>query len=37
MARIFAKRINYDITRINEVPAYWREEVRAMCEAKYMA
>lgn len=37
MAEFFFDRIGGDINRIDEVPAYWREEVRAMCEAKYMA
>lgn len=34
MAKFWAKRINYNIARINEVPALWRDEVRAMIEAQ---
>ena len=33
MAKIYAKRINYDIDRIDEVPTLWREKVRALIEA----
>lgn len=32
MAKFWAKRINYDIERIDEVPALWREAVRALIE-----
>lgn len=32
MAKIYAKRINYDIARIDEVPAHWRDAVRALIE-----
>lgn len=32
MAKFWAKRIKYDITRINEVPELWREEVREIIE-----
>ena len=32
MAKFWAKRINYDITRVGEVPALWREQVRALIE-----
>ena len=32
MVKFWAKRINYDITRIGEVPALWREQVRALIE-----
>lgn len=34
MAKFYAKRINYDITRIDEVPAHWREAVRAIIEER---
>jgi hypothetical protein len=30
MAKFWAKRINYDISRIDEVPALWREQVREL-------
>lgn len=30
MAKFWAKRINYNILRINEVPALWREDVRQL-------
>ena len=33
MAKFWAKRISYDLARIDEVPELWREQVRAMCEA----
>lgn len=33
MAKFWFKRINGDITRIDEVPTRWREEVRALIEA----
>ena len=33
MAKFWAKRINYDIARINEVPKAWREAVREIIEA----
>ena len=29
MVKFWAKRINFDISRINEVPLKWREDVRA--------
>lgn len=32
MAKFWAKRIGYDIERINEVPALWREAVRELIE-----
>lgn len=32
MAKFWFKRINGDIERINEVPALWRDDVRAMIE-----
>lgn len=32
MAKFWARRINYDIDRIDEVPALWREAVRALIE-----
>ena len=28
MARFFAERIEYDLTRLNEVPSYYRERTR---------
>lgn len=34
MAKIYAKRINYDINRIDEVPVLWREQVRALIEGR---
>lgn len=34
MAKIYAKRINWDIERIDEVPALWRERVRELIEAQ---
>ena len=34
MAKFWAKRINYDIARINEVPTLWREQVRAIIESE---
>lgn len=37
MAKIYAKRINYDITRLDEVPAHWREAVRALIEGNQSA
>lgn len=33
MAKFWARRINYDIDRIDEVPALWREAVRALIES----
>jgi hypothetical protein len=33
MAKIYAKRINYDINRIDEVPVLWREQVRSLIGA----
>lgn len=30
MAKFWAKRINYNILRIDEVPALWREDVRQL-------
>ena len=30
MVKFWAKRINYDITRIDEVPSHWREAVREL-------
>lgn len=32
MAKFWYKRIKGDITRINEVPELWREEVRELIE-----
>lgn len=32
MVKFWAKRIGYDITRIDEVPALWREQVREYIE-----
>lgn len=32
MVKFWARRISYDITRIGEVPALWREQVRALIE-----
>lgn len=32
MAKFWAKRINYDIARIGEVPTLWREQVRVIIE-----
>lgn len=32
MARFWADRIGYDVSRVGEVPALWRERVREMCE-----
>jgi len=34
MIEFWAKRINYDLERINEVPALWRERVREYIEAR---
>lgn len=34
MAKFWAKRIKYDVSRIGEVPALWREQVRGMCEER---
>ena len=34
MAKFWAKRINYDIDRIDEVPKAWREAVRALIESE---
>ncbi len=33
MVKFFAKRINYDIERIDEVPSLWREQVRQLIES----
>lgn len=33
MVKFWAKRINYDLTRINEVPTLWRDGVREFIEA----
>ena len=33
MAKFWAKRINYDINRLDEVPKAWREAVREIIEA----
>lgn len=32
MVKFWAKRIRYDIDRINEVPTLWREDVRELIE-----
>lgn len=32
MAKFWAKRINYEIERIEEVPALWRDQVRQLIE-----
>ena len=34
MAKFYAKRIGYDITRIDEVPAHWRDAVREIIEER---
>lgn len=34
MARFYAKRINYDINRLDEVPAHWRDAVREIIEGR---
>ncbi len=34
MAKFWAKRIKYDAARVGEVPALWREEVRAIIEER---
>lgn len=31
MVKFWIKRINGDITRIDEVPTLWRDAVKAMC------
>ena len=33
MVKFWARRINYDLERINEVPSYWREQVREYIES----
>ena len=33
MVKFWAKRINYDLSRIEEVPTLWREQVRVYIEA----
>lgn len=32
MAKFWAKRIKYDLSRIDEVPDLWREQVRELIE-----
>lgn len=34
MAKFWAKRIKYDISRIDEVPELWREQVRKIIEER---
>lgn len=34
MAKFWAKRIKYDIDRIDEVPELWREAVRKIIEER---
>ncbi len=34
MAKFWARRINYDIERIDEVPNLWREQVREIIEQR---
>lgn len=34
MAKFWARRINYDIERIGEVPSLWREQVRVIIEGE---
>lgn len=34
MAKFWAKRIKYDIERIDEVPELWREQVRKIIEER---
>lgn len=34
MAKFWEKRIGYDIDRIDEVPALWRDQVRALIEGQ---
>lgn len=34
MVKFWAKRINYDLSRINEVPVLWREQVREYIESE---
>lgn len=34
MAKFWAKRIKYDISRIDEVPELWREQVRKIIEGR---
>ena len=37
MANFWAKRIGYDISRINEVPKTWRDAVRQIIEDMHLA
>jgi predicted trehalose synthase len=34
MAKFWAKRIKYDLSRIDEVPDLWREQVRELIEER---
>lgn len=34
MAKFWARRIDWDIERIDEVPALWREQVRRLIEGE---
>lgn len=34
MAKFWARRINYDIERISEVPSLWREQVRVLIDGE---
>ena len=34
MVKFWAKRIRYDLDRIDEVPAKWRDDVKAYIEAQ---
>ena len=34
MAKFWAKRIKYDVSRIDEVPELWREQVREIIEER---
>ena len=34
MAKFWARRIDWDINRIDEVPALWREQVRRLIESE---
>jgi hypothetical protein len=34
MAKFWAKRIKYDLSRIEEVPDLWREQVRELIEER---
>lgn len=34
MTKFWARRIGWDIDRIDEVPALWRDQVRALIEGR---